>query len=277
MPTASVARRLRDALEPIATQGFSAPRANLKALGLRFVEGYILTRSAGLGEPSAPVVVAAFGVFEPTFLASSYEAGRAKTTRTAVIAAAEAGVSERLSEILGDQPEVGQLADCLLAATDGLSGVGRPLFSGLQGMAVPADAHGRLWRGADRVREHRGDGHIAACVAAGLDPVEMNVLTELWVGYPAGEYASTRGFTPEAIDAALDRLAGRGWVTERALTSEGRAVRDEIELATDRSQATLVDALGERAEWAITTANSLAEQLVAAGVAGPDGLKRAAG
>jgi hypothetical protein len=222
-------------------------------------------------------VVAAFGVFEPTFLASSYEAGRAKTTRTAVIAAAEAGVSERLSEILGDQPEVGQLADCLLAATDGLSGVGRPLFSGLQGMAVPADAHGRLWRGADRVREHRGDGHIAACVAAGLDPVEMNVLTELWVGYPAGEYSSTRGFTPEAIDAALDRLAGRGWVTERALTSEGRAVRDEIELATDRSQATLVDALGERAEWAITTANSLAEQLVAAGVAGPDGLKRAAG
>ncbi len=277
MPNTSVARQLRDALEPIATQGFSAPRANLKALGLRFVEGYTLTRAAGLGEPSAPVVVAAFGVFEPTFLASTYEAGRVKTTRAAVITAAESGVAERLAAILGDQPEVSQLADCLLQATDGLSGVGRPLFSGLQGMAVPDDPHARLRRGADRVREHRGDGHIAACVAAGLDPVEMNVLTELWVGYPAGEYSSTRGFTPEAIDAGLERLAQRGWVQERSLTPAGEVARDEIELATDRSQAALVEALGDRSAWVIATANALADQLVAAGVAGADGLKRAAG
>ncbi len=52
-------------------------------------------------------------------------------------------------------------------------------------------------------REHRGDGHLAACVAAGLDQVEMNVLTELWLDYPAGEYSGTRGFPHERVAAAV--------------------------------------------------------------------------
>jgi hypothetical protein len=44
---------------------------------------------------------------------------------------------------------------------------------------------------AELVREHRGDGHLAAPVAAGLDVVTMNVLT-VWLGYPPGEYSATR-------------------------------------------------------------------------------------
>jgi hypothetical protein len=277
VPPSSVARRLRDAVEPIAVQGFSAPRANLKELGLRFIEGYVLTRSAGLGEPAAPIVVAAFGVFEPTFLAAAYETARKKATRAAVIDAAVNGVEERLGEILGGAPEVAQLADCLLAATANLSGAGRPLFSGLQGMPVPDGPHARLWRATDLVREHRGDGHLAACVSAGLDPVEMNVLTELWIGYPAGEYSSTRGFTPETIDGALERMRARGWVDGASLTDRGSAARDAIEDATDLSQQALVAALGDQAEWAIESANAIAEQIVAAGAFGSDGLKRAAG
>ncbi len=51
-------------------------------------------------------------------------------------------------------------------ALDAVDGMGRPLFSALRGLPVPDSPHGRLWRAAELVREHRGDGHLAAVVAA---------------------------------------------------------------------------------------------------------------
>src|SRR5947207_2733853 len=89
----------------------------------------------------------------------------------------------------GAAPEVvARAAGRLEDAVDGLDGTGRVLFSALRARPRPADPFERLWRATDLVREHRGDSHVAACVAAGLDPVRMNVLTEVWVGYPVGEY-----------------------------------------------------------------------------------------
>ena len=46
--------------------------------------------------------------------------------------------------------------------------LGRPLFSALRELPVPASASGRLWQAAELVREHRGDGHLATLVSAGL-------------------------------------------------------------------------------------------------------------
>ena len=71
------------------------------------------------------------------------------------------------------------------------------LFAALRAQPRPDDPYARLWRAADLVREHRGDSHVAACVAAGLDPVRMGVLSEMWVGYPVGEYSGTRAWPPE--------------------------------------------------------------------------------
>src|SRR3712207_5949651 len=57
------ARRLRDAAEPIATISIWGRQLNerLSALGLNFLTGYVWARAAPMGEPAAPVVVAAFG------------------------------------------------------------------------------------------------------------------------------------------------------------------------------------------------------------------------
>ena len=33
--------------------------------------------------------------------------------------------------------------------------------------------------------------------AAGIDPVRMGVLSEIWVGYPEGEYSGTRAWPQE--------------------------------------------------------------------------------
>jgi hypothetical protein len=271
------ARRLRDALEPLAAQGFMSAREPLEALGLSFIPGYVWSRAAVLGQPSEAVVVAAFGVFEPTFLAEAYRAGRAIAPGEEVLAARTTGASAQLEKVLGDAAEVGGLADVLLAALEGVAGTARPLFSGLRQAPLPSTPHGRLWRAADLVREHRGDGHLAACIAVGLTPVEMNVMTELWVGYPLRGYAPTRGHAPEAIDAAIARLRRRGWLEGDVLSDAGTAVRVGIEAATDDTQEELIEALGDGLEWAIATAETLSTQVVEAGAFMGDERKRAAG
>lgn len=271
------ARRLRDALEPLAAQGFYSAREDLEALGLSFIPGYVWSRAAALGEPSASVVVAAFGIFEPTFLAEAYTLGRATAARHDVLAARMEGSTRPLYEVLGDDADVGALAAVLLGALDDLPGTARPLFSGLRETPLPPTPAGRLWRAADLVREHRGDGHLAAGIAAGLDPVAMNVMTELWVGYPLGAYTPTRGHSPEAIDTAVAGLRRRGWIEGDGLSPAGAAARHDIEAATDASQAALMDAIGGRLDWVVETASVFSTKVVAAGVFKGDELKRAAG
>ena len=62
----SPARRLRDAIEPIATICYwSEPAYDAyAALGLDFLQGYVWSRGCVLGEPDGGVVAAAFGFFE---------------------------------------------------------------------------------------------------------------------------------------------------------------------------------------------------------------------
>ncbi len=279
------ARRLRDALEPIATQGWwSRSAANrVTSLGLGFFDGYVWGRAAALGEPAASVVVSTFGVFEPAFLSAVYNQGRSSATRSAVLAAREEGAAESLTTVLGEarRAESEAAADTLLAALAGLDGCARPLFSGLRELPTPADEFGRLWRAAELVREHRGDGHLAACIAAGLTAVEMNVLTELWLGYPVGGYAASRGFGPDALAAAVASLAERGWVVgdvpTATLTAEGRNVRVGLEDQTDRSQDALMAALGSAAETLIGQVSDIADALMTARVFPSDPRKRAAG
>jgi hypothetical protein len=151
------------------------------------------------------------------------------------------------------------------------------LFAGLRALDPPDDPLGRLWRAAEMVREHRGDGHLAACIAAGPDPVTMNVLTELWLDFPLGMYSSTRGYSPEQMAVAVEGLRRRGWMDGDALTDAGRAGRLGIEQATDASQADLVRQLGGRLNDIVTEAGKWSNQLVKAGGFPSDPRKRAAG
>jgi hypothetical protein len=279
---ASPARRLRDAIEPIATIGWwsrAAAEGSL-ALGLDFFGGYVWGRAAALGDDVDPsVVVAAFGVFEPTMLTAVLGAAQATATRTDVLAARSAGASAGLAAatVGVDHAVIERLGARLLAAHAGLDGAARPLFGALRSLPVPDDAHGAAWRAAELVREHRGDGHMAACVAAGLDAVEMNVLTELWLEYPVGEYSATRGFGPEPLARAVASLSARGWLDDGSLTDTGRAARDEIEAATDRSQDSLIAALGDDLDDVLQLAETVGAAVLRAHAAPADPRKRAAG
>ena len=280
VPT-TAARRLRDALEPIATQGWWSPQsgARLEALGLGFLEGYVWGRAASLGEPASSVVVAAFGVFEPNFLAGTYEQGRKVVSRDVVLAERELAAIESLTRVLGSQrqSEAAEIAEVLLTALRTLDGVGRPLFSGLRQLDVPTDGFGQLWRAAELVREHRGDGHIGACIASGLDALSMNVLTELWLGYGLGEYSSSRGFSPDALATCVAQLEAMGAMQAGELTDEGRAARLAIEAATDTSQAALTTSLGDDLDRIVTIAESMSDALLSTHMFPSDPRKRAAG
>ena len=85
------ARRLRDALEPIATQGWWAREVHdhPAAGGLGFLENYVWGRAAALGEPTAEVVTATFGVFEPGLVAALLGAGRDAVPRADMLRARE--------------------------------------------------------------------------------------------------------------------------------------------------------------------------------------------
>ncbi|MDQ3148011.1 MAG: hypothetical protein M3R01_13980, partial [Actinomycetota bacterium] len=275
------ARRLRDAVEPLATHGWWSRPANeaMAALGLDFFAGYVAGRAAALGDPPAEVVGATFAVFEPGFLASTWERARATAGRDEVLRAREEGTVASLEAILGDADgeAVERVGAALRRAVATLDATGRPLFSGLGSLPWPTVPLGVLWRGCELVREHRGDSHVAVCVAAGLDPVSMTVLTELWLGMPSGSYLATRGYGTDALEGALERFEALGFVEDGMFTGEGRAYRAELERRTDALQQGLVDALGDDLDEVLSRCDEWSAAVVAAGAFPPDPLKRAAG
>ena len=187
----SPARRLRDACEPVAMHAVWNRTTNerLAQLGLDFLTSYVGGRGASLGDPAGAVVAAAFAWFEPGLVATLWEAARNAVPPDRLAQARDEATVASLREVLaGEDPA--EVASLLADAAEAADGMGRPLFSGRRADGRPRDAVHCLWWACGLVREHRGDSHVAAAAAAGLDPVEMNILTELWIGMPLLSYTA---------------------------------------------------------------------------------------
>jgi hypothetical protein len=269
----SPTRRLRDAIEPIATICYwSEPAYDAyAALGLDFLQGYVWSRGCVLGEPDGSVVAAAFGVFEPGLIGQLYDAARAAAGLADIRAARETGAVTALRTVLGDTvlggPEqVADVTGALRRAAEAMDTAGRPLFAGLAGMPWPADELGRLWHACAMLRELRGDSHLAACMAAGLTGLQANILTELQVGWP-----------PEAMNLATISLRERGLIGDDALTGAGASLRADIEEATDRQLAPARDAIGPDLPGILPLLQGWSQQIIEHGWFPPDPYKRASG
>jgi hypothetical protein len=279
---ATPARRLRDALEPLAMHAVwsSSVNAALAGHGMDFLTAYVCGRAGALGDVPSAVVAATFAVFEPGLIDSLWTEGRAQVPLAELMPIRDTAAAESLRATIGTvAPEaaVADVAQVLERAVDAVDGTGRVLFAALRARPRPTDPYARLWRAADLVREHRGDSHIAASVAAGLDPVRMGVLSELWVGYPLGEYSGTRAWPPEAAAAAVARLQADGLLADDTLTVAGRAFREQIEAATDTAQDTLLAAVGNDLKAVVEQTDVWSQRCVDAGAFPPDIRKRAAG
>jgi hypothetical protein len=275
---ASRARRLRDAIEPIAMHAVWSRTTNqrLARFGLDFLGAYVWGRAAALGEPDPGVVVSSFAVFEPAMLTSTYEQARAACPRSTLLAARAESTIESLHETLGDA-DVAPVAERLAAAVAAADPTGRPLFAGIACQPWPDDPLGQLWRACELAREHRGDSHVAASVASGVGPIAMNVLTELWVGMPLGSYSATRGWTPEQLAATAGRLRGDGLLDGDLLSRRGQVWRDGLEATTDAQERSIVESLGDAFDGVVARLDEWSSRCVAAGAFPPDVFKRAAG
>lgn len=276
------ARRLHRAFEPIAASQYFAPEvhAEFQAIGfgppveeegslpLPDLAAYFCGRAGCMGQVPGEVVVAAFGVFSPRLIVPHVERGWRTATRTEILAARERGSTAALLRVLGEPPELWRVAELLRRAADAGSAGGRFLFAGLRSLGFPGTPWGDVWRGADLVREFRGDSHIAAWLAGGLDPVEAGLVAELYYEMPRRRYHRTRGWTDAELDAGIERLRARGLVAGDPVrfTEAGRGLREQIELATDLQQRPLLEALGDDYEELVEILERWSAALVAAGV-----------
>jgi hypothetical protein len=261
------ARRMRDLVEPLAAAVYFAPEAQQRyeALGLNYVEAYFGSRSACLGTVPWRVVSGVFAAFKPSVVERAMAGVHAKTDPQALLEARLAGARDQIVRMVGAPTDDFLVAaDVLLEVTDGLDGSGRALYSALAGLPVPGrdDPAGRLWRAADLVREHRGDGHIAAWLPH-FDSAEVTVLTEPWWGIEPGSYAWTRGWDADDIASARARLVDRGLLDEEAgITEAGRALREQVEDTTDLAAREVIVRLGDRIGELFTMLDPLSKAML---------------
>ena len=246
-----IARRLcQELLEPFHLVAYMSdePTEALQALGYEgYWPGYFAARSAPLGKVPAEVVDALFYNFAPGEVAACIPSVWDIATPEAVLAARQEGSVEALRRILGDQadtPTLARAADLATRVAINAPMEGRILYAGLRSLPVPDEPVARLWHAATLLREHRGDGHLAALVAAGIGGQEAHVLHALSLGMTPREFGRLDPLTPAQLAAVVGGLRARGLVDAAGtFTAAGRATKDRIESMTDALAAPAYDSL----------------------------------
>jgi hypothetical protein len=218
-------------------------RERYKALGLRPRYAYFASRVAPMGPVPAQVCAAVFYVFKPQLVAAALDGAWSVASPERVLAERYAGTREALTRVLADvsaesdySGRLEEAASLARTACEGLALAGRPLAAGYASLPWPDDPLLALWHASGLLREHRGDGHVAALLHAPLDPVEAIVTGGLDSG-TTPFLRATRGWDDDEWAAAEQRLLARGLVTQSAdgvaLTDAGSALRRAIEAQTD--------------------------------------------
>jgi hypothetical protein len=123
-----------------------------------------------------------------------------------------------------------------------------------------------MFHAASLLREHRGDGHIAALVAEGIGGLEAHVLVALELGIPAERFGRIHHLPAAQLTALVDGMKARGLVSEDGgFTRTGRETKERIESLTDDLAVAPYVILDEAELDELTTAlEPLAAALVAA-------------
>jgi hypothetical protein len=252
-------RRLGAALEPVIGSvyfapechqryealGFAPSRGDMNGVALPDGPAYFTSRGSLMGQVPGELVAAAFGVFSPEAVVPSVAFGWTKTDAETIREARFDGAVAQLRRVLPNESDnFAAVGEVLAQAVAVAKLAGRPLFAGAIAQPKRNDPLEELFRLGDALREYRGDSHTAAWTAAGLDAVEIGLLTELYWGVPLHSYVRTRAWTDAQVTDAIGRLETRGLVADRAFTPHGRAFREQIEAATDLQMAPLVAAMG---------------------------------
>lgn len=273
----ATARRMWRLLEPLHAVVYFADEAisQLRSAGLRgFWMGYFAGRSSPMGAVSPAVVEATFFNFAPVMVRRALPDAWGFAPPPAVLEARQAGATAALERILAGVDRAGLRRGALLAAAalEGLAVDGRPLAAANLALELPDDAVAALWQAATTLREHRGDGHVAALVDAELTGCEAHVSAAAAGGPRRAVLQPARGWTDEEWEQAEIRLRRRGLVDSRgSTTADGAALRARVEAATDRLAARPWARLGEqRTDELARLLEPLAAAVWASGVVPPE-------
>ncbi|MBW0114706.1 SCO6745 family protein [Pseudonocardia abyssalis] len=266
------ARRMWRAVEPIHAVTYFAPesKAVCDALGTRgYWMSYFGLRAAPLGTAPPELVTALFYNFHPAHVARAVPDVWAVAPPERYLAARLEAVDAALRRLVGSEvlagPEVAEAAAIARDAALAAPTAGRALAAANAALPWPEAPHLVLWQAQTVLREHRGDGHVAALLTAGLDPLEALVVFAADQGLDAAALRLRRGWSEREWDAAAARLADRDLLDRSgALTDEGRLLRAEVEAHTDALADVAWLAVGaERAERLVVLAAPLVAALAA--------------
>jgi hypothetical protein len=243
-PSPAEARRLFELTEPLAAVTYSTEATEaVMAHGLPSIwAAYFAGRAAPLGrDVPAEVVHALFYNFADGEVAR-YLPGVWDhiTPRAACVAREQASVAVLRRDLgdLADDPSVSRAADLLLRAAMSASTDGRPLYAAVRTLPIPGSPLARLWHGANLLREHRGDGHNTALLAAGVGGTESHVLRCLASRLPAAQDGRLEDLPAVRLDAVVAGMRRRGLVGEDGwLTQAGQQVKSRVEAKTDELAA----------------------------------------
>jgi hypothetical protein len=235
-----MARRMFELVEPIGLLPYSTHEPNVAMFALGFTnywDTYFAGRAAPLGLAPAELVDALFYNFAPGEVARHIPKVWSTTTPDAAIAARRLGCANALRRILGervDSPDFARAAELLMKAGTSAPLEGRPMYAALRSIPVPDDVVTRLFHAASLLREHRGDGHIAALVVEGVGGLEAHALFALDMDVPAEKFGRIHHLPAAQLAALTDGMRVQGWIGEDGwLSNQGRAVKHRVESLTD--------------------------------------------
>ena len=250
--SARTARTMWTLFEPLHAVTYFAPQAGAAfgQVGLRgFWRGYFASRSAPLGPVGPGPVFAAFYGFARPMVERALPGVWELATPEQALAARAAGARAALSDLLGAAgatgAEVAEAARLCRAAAEAAELTGRVLAAANAALPWPDDPLDVLWQAATVLREHRGDGHVAALLVAGLDGCE-SLVWRAAVDNDRRLLQPARGWSDQEWEAAAARLTDRGWLhPDGRPTDTALAARAEIEAQTDALAAGPWRELGE--------------------------------
>ena len=239
--TESTARRMWHLIETIHAIVYFAPEvsAHYEDLGLKgFWMGYFAGRAAPLGAATPELVTATFFNFHPDMVARALPDAWQIADPKTILGTRNRAVDEALQRILGDSLTTAgmvETAELLEHAVAGTSLAGRPLFAAHASLTPPTSPRLRLWHAATLIREHRGDGHIAAQLAHGFTGLDAHITLCATGTMPRPTIQPHRGWSDDEWENATQQLYERGLLDDAgSLSDAGRAARASVEERTDQ-------------------------------------------
>jgi len=235
-----IARAMFQVYEPIvlAAGGSNTPENQTicKQLGLGDHRmSYYATRSAPLGRVGAEVVSATFYHHSVEMVSPAIPLAWSIASPERIVAARFEAVDQAVRRLLPQQIESAEIVEAVALVREAMLGcsiAGRPLFAAHAALQWPSEPHVALWHGLNLFREHRGEGHTSAVMAARLTPEQTAPLLIAATG-EARDGRSWR-WPDDVWNQAVAELQERGWLDDAGgLTDEGLAARTRIEEETD--------------------------------------------